>query len=107
MARSLTFAGMAAALSSAAARNADKATSPVDAFASEFVGIEYGSDLAMTLQMLNNTQTSGAVCLDGTPAGFYFAPAANAAASKSWRVAASLAHACLLVCCRWWWCDCR
>ena len=40
----------------------------------------------MSLQMLNNTATSGAVCLDGTPAGFYYSPAANPTASTSWQI---------------------
>ena len=40
----------------------------------------------MSLQMLNDTATSGAVCLDGTPAGFYYSPAANPTASTSWQI---------------------
>jgi hypothetical protein len=40
----------------------------------------------MHLHLLNNTAQSGAVCLDGTPGGFYFSPATNPANSNKWQI---------------------
>ena len=54
-----------------------------------FVGLEYFESAdggVMKLHLLNDTESTGAVCLDGTPAGFYYSPAANADASKSWQI---------------------
>ena len=54
-----------------------------------FVGLEYFESAdggVMKLHLLNDTESTGAVCLDGTPAGFYYSPAANAGASKSWQI---------------------
>ena len=40
----------------------------------------------MNLYLLNNTEESGAVCLDGTPAGFWFSPATNASNKNDWQL---------------------
>jgi hypothetical protein len=40
----------------------------------------------MNLFMLNDTESSGAVCLDGTPSGFYFSPATNASNANDWQI---------------------
>ena len=40
----------------------------------------------MHLNLLNNTASSGAVCLDGTPAGFYFAPATSKEHANDWQI---------------------
>ena len=40
----------------------------------------------MRLYLLNNTETSGAVCLDGSPAGFYFSPATNEESKNDWQI---------------------
>lgn len=36
----------------------------------------------MKLKILDNTATTGAICLDGTPGGYYYAPGSGAGASK-------------------------
>jgi hypothetical protein len=58
--------------------------------AAAFVGIEYFSSNSnggeMKLQLLNDTNSTGAVCLDGSPGGFYYSPAANADADSSWQI---------------------
>jgi len=60
----------------------------VKAFQDELYGIDFGvqSKSAMNLHLLENTNTTGAVCLDGTPAGFYFSPAANAENTNNWEL---------------------
>ena len=74
----------------AAASTTTSATSPA------FHGVQY-FDLnaattsvappgVMSLQMLNDTADSGAVCLDGTPAGFYYSPASDPSAATSWQI---------------------
>ena len=51
-------------------------------------GVSYGKDAVasgltvMNLHLLNDTDASGAVCLDGTPAGFYFSPATSEEARR-------------------------
>ena len=40
----------------------------------------------MKLYMLNDTATSGAVCLDGTSAGFYFSPATDPTFANDWGI---------------------
>jgi len=40
----------------------------------------------MKLVMLNNTAASGAVCLDGTPGGFYFSPATSPENINDWQI---------------------
>ena len=54
-------------------------------------GMAFGEDIAvgdtvMNLHMLNGTEQSGAVCLDGTPGGFYFSAATNAANKDDWQI---------------------
>ena len=54
-------------------------------------GMAFGDDIAsgetiMNLHMLNGTEQSGAVCLDGTPGGFYFSAATNAANKDDWQI---------------------
>ena len=55
-------------------------------------GVRFGdgesasSETVMHLQMLNDTSTTGAVCLDGTPAGFYFSAATTEAAKDDWQI---------------------
>ena len=65
------------------------------AFDEDFRGLTYGAaaaatttgtETAMTLQLLNDTKTSGAVCLDGTPGGFYFSKATNASNANDWQI---------------------
>lgn len=62
---------------------------PVAAHKAEYVhktmlGSKEGS--VMNLQMLNSTSSTGAVCLDGTPAGFYFAPASDPKNANDWQI---------------------
>ena len=40
----------------------------------------------MKLQLLKNTESTGAVCLDGTPGGFYFSPATTAKDANNWEI---------------------
>ena len=62
------------------------------AFDEDFRGLTYGqaavtgTETAMALQLLNGTATSGAVCLDGTPGGFYFSKATAAANANDWQI---------------------
>ena len=54
-------------------------------------GITFGEDAltnpgVMNLHMLNGTESSGAVCLDGTPGGFYFSAASSAEHAKDWQI---------------------
>ena len=43
-------------------------------------------ETVMNLVMLNDTDKTGAVCLDGTPGGFYFSPATNNANKDNWQI---------------------
>lgn len=64
------------------------------AFDADFVGLKFGDDAVlrsgtetiMNLQMLNDTLTTGAVCLDGSPGGFYFSAATAAANKNDWQI---------------------
>jgi hypothetical protein len=47
---------------------------------------ERTSETTMHLFKLNDTAISGAVCLDGTPAGFYFSPATSLANQNDWQI---------------------
>ena len=54
-------------------------------------GIAFGDDISngdtiMNLHMLNGTEQSGAVCLDGTPGGFYFSAATSDANKDDWQI---------------------
>ena len=40
----------------------------------------------MNLTMLTDSASTGALCLDGTPAGFYFSPATNPANKNDWQI---------------------
>eukprot|EP00051_Salpingoeca_urceolata_P028230 m.485760 g.485760 ORF g.485760 m.485760 type:complete len:453 (+) comp23953_c0_seq1:161-1519(+) len=73
------------------------AASPPDfkagVFENDFEGLYFGEEAEkhslrapMQLQLLQNTASTGAVCLDGTPAGFYFASAADAANKNNWQI---------------------
>eukprot|EP00462_Mataza_sp_D1_P017136 CAMPEP_0175152716 /NCGR_PEP_ID=MMETSP0087-20121206/19284_1 /TAXON_ID=136419 /ORGANISM="Unknown Unknown, Strain D1" /LENGTH=449 /DNA_ID=CAMNT_0016439211 /DNA_START=148 /DNA_END=1497 /DNA_ORIENTATION=+ len=56
-------------------------------YASDFYGLKFGDTAdVMNLFMLNDTEKSGAVCLDGTPAGFYFSPAVDPANANNWQI---------------------
>ncbi len=57
-------------------------------FESDFFGIEFDVETKSPLakQMFTDTAQTGAVCLDGTPAGFYFSPAADTASSNIWQL---------------------
>ena len=64
-------------------------------FDADFVGLKFGDDPAvlrtgtetvMNLRMLNDTTTTGAVCLDGSPGGFYFSAATSAANVNDWQI---------------------
>eukprot|EP00946_MAST-07B_sp_MAST-7B-sp1_P000728 g728.t1 len=52
----------------------------------------YGEEAAasgqtvMNLYLLNETERTKAVCLDGTPAGFYFSPATSEEAKDDWQI---------------------
>ena len=50
-----------------------------------FTGENSAETTVMDLFLLNDTLKSGAVCLDGTPAGFYFSPAKNPRNSNDWQ----------------------
>ena len=62
------------------------------AASSDFYGMSFGkeaeksSETIMNLFKLNDTAASGAVCLDGTPAGFYFSPATHPANQNDWQI---------------------
>jgi hypothetical protein len=55
-------------------------------FDGDFEGVHYGEGLAMQLEMLTNTETTGAVCLDGTPGGFYVSKATGSNATNNWQL---------------------
>ena len=40
----------------------------------------------MDLYLLNETERTKAVCLDGTPGGFYFSPATSEEAKNDWQI---------------------
>jgi hypothetical protein len=40
----------------------------------------------MNLHLLNDTDASGAVCLDGSPGGFYFSKATSEEAKDDWQI---------------------
>ena len=40
----------------------------------------------MDLHLLENTEATGAVCLDGTPAGFYYSAATSTTNSNDWQL---------------------
>eukprot|EP00456_Euglypha_rotunda_P060066 TRINITY_DN5026_c0_g1_i2.p1 TRINITY_DN5026_c0_g1~~TRINITY_DN5026_c0_g1_i2.p1 ORF type:complete len:195 (+),score=20.82 TRINITY_DN5026_c0_g1_i2:3-587(+) len=49
--------------------------------------VAHVSSVQMTLTMLNDAaQSSGAVCLDGTPTGYYFSPYTNSANQYDWQI---------------------
>ena len=53
----------------------------------DFQGVNFGVAEAMQLHMMPEKATQdGAVCLDGTAAGFYYSNATAAADSKSWEI---------------------
>ena len=64
------------------------------AFAADFEGITFGAKLSATggtpmqLHMMadKGLKGAGAVCLDGSDAGFYFAPATNAKNKNDWQL---------------------
>jgi len=61
------------------------------AFDGDFIGIKYGDNVSsgetvMNLHLLNETTTSGAVCLDGTPGGFYFSAATDPKNRNDWQI---------------------
>ena len=58
----------------------------VKAFSADLEGITFGDSEPMKLHLLNDTTTSGAVCLDGTPAGFYFSPATDPKVGNHWQL---------------------
>ena len=75
---------LTAAAASAAVPMHDLTTDP-----SALAGLQYfelPDSGSMQLHLLNNTATSGAVCLDGTPSGFYYSPATNPTAATSWQL---------------------
>eukprot|EP00663_Eupelagonemidae_sp_cell21sb_P004858 gene4858-917_t len=63
-------------------------------FDEDFTGLKFGdaalslmgTETVMHLQLLNDTTTTGAVCLDGTPGGFYYSKATAAANSNDWQI---------------------
>ena len=60
--------------------------------ARHLLGLKFGDEAlrsentVMHLQLLNNTDESGAVCLDGTRGGFYFSPATDPENALDWQI---------------------
>ena len=63
-----------------------------DSVAPYLNGVFYGEDAAasdltvMNLHLLNDTDASGAVCLDGSPGGVYFSKATSEEAKDDWQI---------------------
>jgi hypothetical protein len=49
-------------------------------------GLAVKASDVMHLHLLNNTDISGAVCLDGSPGGFMYSPAKNANSATKWQI---------------------
>eukprot|EP01064_Diplonema_japonicum_P028022 TRINITY_DN421_c1_g1_i4.p1 TRINITY_DN421_c1_g1~~TRINITY_DN421_c1_g1_i4.p1 ORF type:complete len:449 (+),score=126.40 TRINITY_DN421_c1_g1_i4:34-1380(+) len=59
-------------------------------FDMDFKGVKFGDKkglgLTMDLHLMEDKVAQGAVCLDGSPAGFYFSPAADVKDRNNWQI---------------------
>eukprot|EP00040_Diaphanoeca_grandis_P012350 m.62645 g.62645 ORF g.62645 m.62645 type:complete len:433 (-) comp23183_c0_seq1:69-1367(-) len=58
-------------------------------YAQDFVGIKFGDTTdpaAMKLTIMKDELANGAMCLDGSPTGYYFAPATDPKHANDWQV---------------------